>query len=581
MVFDEKNKHKIYLFLAVAFILIYLVPLGGRPLMIPDETRYAEIPREIIQTGDWVVPRLGGLRYFEKPIMGYWLNAISQLIFGENNFAIRFMSALTTGLAALMLFGFIRKLKGFEAAIGTTMIFMISVLVYYIGTFAVLDPHTSMFITGSLLSFYLAYDAKKFGIKVMWLAIFGAFCGGAFLTKGFLAFAVPGLTIAAFLIWNKKWKEILWMPWIPFIVAVLVSLPWAILIHQREPDFWYYFIKVEHLQRIFGKDSGQHPQPFWFYIPVIIGGTVPWTFLVPAIFSVVKFRLPKDDLTKYCLCWLVLPFLMFSYANGKLGTYILPLYPAIAWLLYVGLKKYFEEGNIKIFNVTCKIIYIILIVGVVGFVAHQLLSLTGVSAKVAAMFTDKKLPQTALYLPGEYWKWILAAIAITIWIVLLIYAIKVQDSRKKFVLFFAGPLLVFFVGNFILPQVVENGKAPGKFLMKYADKIPEGATLVVYKNLFPEVCWFYKRTDPYVFHKGGELEYGLGQRTKECPDAVYPDGRRRLISIEQFKEMTQDPKLKGKLVFIMRSKRFREHVPSTATFEVYNPEKEKIMFAIY
>eukprot|EP00831_Metopus_contortus_P010431 TRINITY_DN14065_c0_g1_i2.p1 TRINITY_DN14065_c0_g1~~TRINITY_DN14065_c0_g1_i2.p1 ORF type:complete len:579 (-),score=83.30 TRINITY_DN14065_c0_g1_i2:848-2584(-) len=578
MIFDEKNKNKIYLFLILAFVLIYIVPLGFRPLIVPDETRYAQIPREIVQSGDWVVPRLGGLRYFEKPIMGYWLNAISQLIFGENNFAVRFMSAFTTGLSALMLFWFVRKLKGFEAAVWTTMIFMISSLVYYIGTFAVLDPHTSMFLTGALITFYLAYDAKKVKVKLLWLAAFGAFCGGAFLAKGFIAFAVPGVTIAPFLIYKKKWKEILWMPWIPFVVAVLVSLPWAIMIHYREPDFWNYFFWVEHIQRAIGSESGQHPEPFWYFIPVIIGGTIPWTFLAPAIFSVTKFRIPKDDLLLFCVCWTIFPFIFFSIPNGKLGTYILPLYPGLAYLLCVGLRKYFAEGNIKIFNICCKVIYIILIVGAVGFAAHQVLSVTGISAKVIALFSSKELPQTALYMTHEYWKWLVALAMVAVWIVLLYRAAKTENAQKKFVYFFSGPLMVFFIGNMILPDFIRDGKAPEHFLMKYADKVPDDAVIVVYKNLFPEVSWYYNRTDLYVFHKGGELEYGLGY-LKGSPE--YPDGRRRLISKEKLEEMTRDPQYKGKLVFIMRSKRKRESVPTNVQFEVYDPDRGAIMFAVY
>ena len=86
------------LLVILAYIVIYLLPLGLRPLSTPDETRYGEIPREMIQTGDWAVPHLVGLRYFEKPPLGYWLNAISISVFGENNFAIRLPTAPPSAL---------------------------------------------------------------------------------------------------------------------------------------------------------------------------------------------------------------------------------------------------------------------------------------------------------------------------------------------------------------------------------------------------------------------------------------------------------------------------------------------------
>jgi 4-amino-4-deoxy-L-arabinose transferase len=88
----------------VLFLLLYLLPLGARPVVIPDEARYAEIPREMLASRDWVVPRLDGLRYFEKPVLGYWLNALSTALFGQNAFAMRLPSAVSTGLSALCLF---------------------------------------------------------------------------------------------------------------------------------------------------------------------------------------------------------------------------------------------------------------------------------------------------------------------------------------------------------------------------------------------------------------------------------------------------------------------------------------------
>ena len=95
--------HYIFILL-IFFALVYLLPLGMRPLLVPDETRYAEIPREMVATGEWVVPHLNGLKYYEKPVMGYWLHGLAQQAFGESNFAVRLPNALATGMVAFLMY---------------------------------------------------------------------------------------------------------------------------------------------------------------------------------------------------------------------------------------------------------------------------------------------------------------------------------------------------------------------------------------------------------------------------------------------------------------------------------------------
>ncbi len=99
----EGMQRRYALLLFLFFLLAYILPLGARSLFVPDEVRYAEIPREMIATGDWVVPHLDGVRYFEKPVLGYWVHAGSLLLFGENNFAVRLPSALAVGLSAWLI----------------------------------------------------------------------------------------------------------------------------------------------------------------------------------------------------------------------------------------------------------------------------------------------------------------------------------------------------------------------------------------------------------------------------------------------------------------------------------------------
>ncbi len=485
------------------FGVLYILPLGSKPLFMPDETRYGEIAREIVATGDWVVPRLDGLRYFEKPIMGHWLNALSLKTFGETEFAVRFPTALLSGLTAFFVFCFARRTGGALTGGLAAVIYLSFTQVYIMGTVALLDAILTFFLTGGLYFFFLYTEAHSKAAQRSYLFFFGGFCACAFLTKGFLALAIPVIVAIPYMLLQKRFKDLfLQLPWIPIGSALLVIAPWALLVHRAEPDFWHYFFWVEHIQRFTGAAAGQHPQPFWFYLPVLLVGSFPWTFLLPAIFINGKRTGTEKAESWFLWLWLLFPILFFSLSSGKLATYILPCFAPLAILLGKRIVTDFTKIN-KLWSVAAFLLALLFLFGLAGLFLFPLLA-----------------EDTVLYALDEQKK--LYMLAVTLFLSTLLMACAWKNKEGKRIYFFVfAPCLLFLMSNFLLPQELLRSKAPGDFLSIVHDRVDEKTILVSHDDPLREVCWYFQRDDVYIFVAPGEVRYGTSY--SDAKDRVVMD----------------------------------------------------------
>jgi 4-amino-4-deoxy-L-arabinose transferase len=486
------------------FLIAYILPLGARDLLVPDETRYGEIPREMIASGDWVVPHLNGLRYFEKPPLGYWVHAGSLLVFGENNFAVRLPSALAAGLSALLLFALVGRLSRDKDSengwpdVSTALIYLSCFGVFGIGNIAVLDSLFTCFLTATITAFFLASEARPGSAEEKrFLLLAGLSCGAAFLTKGFLAVAVPVLTLAPYLVWQRRYIDLFRMSWLPILTAVLVAMPWGILIHLREPDFWRYFIRVEHIQR-FMADSAQHKASFWYFFLAAPGMAMPWTFAVPAAVPGIRDRLneqgPRGRLMKLAACWLLLPFLFFSVSKGKLLTYILPCFPPFAVLMAFGLSRALARGKSRAFHFG--------LVAAVVFFGLILLALIGVQIFDLGGLRPFSRP----------WKVTMLANGIVFMAIFCFWSLRSPIARDKILRFGLAPLLLFFIVHYTVPDRIVEKSAPGRLLDAQRSRIKPDSVVISCKDAVGAACWFLKRNDVYLLGSPGELLYGLTYR---------------------------------------------------------------------
>ncbi len=530
------------LFLVLLFVLIYIIPLGARPLIIPDEVRYAEIPREMIAAGDWVVPRLAGLRYFEKPVMGYWMTAAAMTVFGQNPFGARFAAAAAAGLSALILFVLVRRFGPRATAFTATAIYLSTGLVMGLGVYNVLDGPLTLFITAAMASFFTAVQQPRGSRrKTLFLVLCGIACGCGFLTKGFVAFAVPAVAAFPYMLWQRRFKELLIIGWIPFFVALLTVMPWALLVHQREPDFWRFFIFNEHLRR-FMDASGQHRAGFWYYLALLPAAALPWTLFSPAAAAGLKRDGLKPDLLRWALCWFVFPLLFFSVARGKILTYILPCFAPLAIILAYGFCHLGDQRPGKVLRGGALVLAVAAVLLAAVLAVVQFWHVYGLT-----LYADRL--QAAL----------VAAAALACGMLLLL-ASRQASVMRLITVAAAAPVAIMLAAPIALPDATLIRKAPCDFLQRQAPRVRPTSILVADERLMAAVCWAYKRSDVRQLDFGGELSYGL----------TYDDSRNRMVHPKKLAQLVRE--MAGRLILVISAERWapiRDGLPKPS-FETRN-----------
>ena len=327
------------LVLLLAFAAVWFSNLEYRKLVNPDEGRYAEIPREMVASGDWTTPRLNDIKYFEKPALQYWATATAYTLFGEHQWTARLWSALTGFLGVLMVYFTGRRLFGATAGWYAALVLGSSLLYVLIGHVNTLDMGVSFFLSAAVCAFLLAqHDGADARARGRWMLAAWAALALALLSKGLIGLVLPGAALFLYVLIERDWRLLGRLHLVAGSVLLLaLSLPWFVAVSRANPEFFHFFFIHEHFERFLTKQHGRY-QPPWYFIPVLLAGMLPWTITLFDALGRAWKREPekKFQTQRFLLLWSALVFVFFSVSDSKLVSYILPIFPALA--LLIGLR---------------------------------------------------------------------------------------------------------------------------------------------------------------------------------------------------------------------------------------------------
>ena len=364
-------------------LVLFFYRLGAPGLMDPDEGRYAEIAREMLVLKDWLIPHLNLLPYLEKPPLVYWLTALSFKVFGYTEAAARLPSAMSALGGVFLAYGLGRALWGPGPGILGALVLASTAGYVALGRILTLDMTFALYLN---LGIGLGYLALSRGQARLWLWAYLALAL-AVLTKGPVALVLAGLVWGLWValqpgpspppskgrdqeegslsappqpspLEGEGVKESFpykirslyrRRPWQALVqprgwaLLALITLPWLVYVQWVYPEFFRFFIIEQHFGRFL--TPAIHPEPLYYYIPVLLGLLLPWTWLLPWTLAGAGRRRDPDE--RFLVIWGMVILVFFSLSRGKLVPYILPALLPLALLVGHGLARLAGAGRLN------------------------------------------------------------------------------------------------------------------------------------------------------------------------------------------------------------------------------------------
>lgn len=485
--------------LSIGFLVVWLVMLGTRTLVPTDEGRYAEMAREMLASGDWITLRLNGIKYFEKPPLQNWMNALTFAVFGLGDWQARLWTGLCglIGVASVVFTG----MRVFSRRIGIMAGLVLASSFYWAGMGHVnsLDMGLSGMMAICMCGLLLGQrnDASEREQRNFMLLCWAGMAL-ATLSKGLIGFVLPGAVLVIYTLLTRDWK--LWTRlhfWKGLALFLIITAPWFILIALRNPEHPHFFFIHEHFDRF---TSGVHKRggAWYYFFPFLLLGIVPWLgLLLQGLWAGVSEKSRGFQPLKLLLIWSVFFFFFFSISGSKLPGYILPIFPALALLIAVAIE-----------NSTVRHIRLAAIL----FAAIGLTGLLGLPSLVTKLVQNKPAIEVPLY--QHYLPWLLAASGLTLAGGLAAWRVAASRQAGK-----DWAVVLLALSGFLAGQIAFLGHDPwGKYIAGTAHipaiqaELKNPDTPVYAVGRYEQALPFYLQHQLILVEFPDEMEFGLQQQ---------------------------------------------------------------------
>ena len=325
----------------------WFATLQVRPLLDPDEGRYAEIPREMLASGDWITPRFDGLKYFEKPPLQYWATAVAYQAFGLKQWSSRLWNVGLAFACLPLVFAWVARLYGRDSALLALTALAVSPFFVIVGHLNLLDGAFTFFLTAAVLAFTLAQSTPPASAaERRWMLSAWGAAALAVLSKGIVVGVLAAAALILYTLSERDthtWRRL--HPGAGLALFTAVGAPWFVVVSLRNPSFPGFFFVHEHFTR-FLTTVHQRVEPWWYFLPLLLLGVLPWIAPLARacrrawagaaapdtapVAGAAGSGLPQFKPLKFLLIYAAVTLAFFSASGSKLAPYILPMLPVLA-----------------------------------------------------------------------------------------------------------------------------------------------------------------------------------------------------------------------------------------------------------